>query len=71
MSLADELLADLDDVGDDEETVEENVQSDKTLQKRAEDSDTEMANEEEVGGGLVLEGASIRDLGGAWKTDYF
>jgi hypothetical protein len=57
MSLADELLADLDDVGDDEKIVQENVQSDKTLQRRAEDSDTEMVNgEEEVGGGLVLEG---------------
>jgi hypothetical protein len=57
MSLADELLADLDDVGDEEETTQGTIH-DQGQTAGMGDSDTEMANgEEEVGGGLVLEGA--------------
>jgi len=60
MSLADELLADLDDMGGNDGDMEPNVQEDSApqpAQADGEDSDAEMANgDEEARAGLVLEG---------------
>jgi hypothetical protein len=60
MSLADELLADLEDVGGNDEEIENREESNIAPQpgpSNGEDSDTEMVNgEEDARGGLVLEG---------------
>ena len=60
MSLADELLADLEGIdGNDEEPQDVAVDSHQNSGTNGEDEDTEMVNGEEVvGGGLVLEGMS-------------
>ena len=57
MSLADELLADLEDVDENEEEPQDNGQQlHQNNAVKNEDSDTEMANGEEEVAGLVLEG---------------
>ena len=56
MSLADELLADLDDVDGNDDELQGNVNDLQQNNANGEDSDVDMVNGEEDVSGLVLEG---------------